>query len=608
VKEIGVLFKSPVIRYNLNNRAIKLYSWIAINYKMKEIGFFTLVLHSHLPYVLSHGRWPHGTDWLNEATAETYIPLLNVFNRLIREGMSPKATIGLTPVLTEMLAHPSFKDEFSSYLGQKIEATENDIKEFEDLGQSPMARLARMWEGFYKDIERDFNEVYGQNLVKAFRDLQDGGHIEIITCAATHGYLPLLSQDTSIHVQIRQALAGYERHYGRRPRGIWLPECAYRPGYRWAPPIDTGKKVEPYPRKGIEEFLSENHIEYFFIDSHLLRGGKAMGVYLDRFEALQQLWKRFEDQYKPLPEDTERSPYKVYWVGTSRGKMPVAIFTRDPKTGLQVWSGEWGYPGDGNYLDFHKKRFPGGLRYWKVTNARADLADKEEYIPENVQPRILEQAHHFKELVKMTLKEHRATTGEAGVVVSPYDSELLGHWWFEGPEWLYHTIRGLCQDGEVRLVTAGEYLDRVRPREVIALPEGSWGEGGYHWIWFNHMNQWTWRHIYGAEEEMMELAREYGDKKGDGVLQAILKQAAIELLLLQASDWQFLISTFSAKDYAEMRVVRHYEDFKRLASLARRKGKGEVLKEGDSHFLEFCQKRDDIFPDMDISWFKDEGS
>lgn len=573
---------------------------------MKKIGSFTFVLHSHLPYVLSHGRWPHGTDWLNEAAAETYIPLLNIFHRLISEGISPKVTLGLTPVLTEMLASQSFKTEFKAYLGQKLEAAGKDITEFETLGQPDFVRVAKMWRDFYRNIYKDFVEKYEQNLVRAFAELQNQGHIEIITCGATHGYFPLLSQDISIQAQVKQAVASYKRHFGKQPRGIWLPECAYRPGYKWSPPVDTGKKKESYNRKGVEEFLSENRIEYFFIDAHLLKGGKAIGVYLDRFDALQNLWARFSEQYKPLPENAEKTPHKTYWVGSaSKDKMPVAIFTRDSKTGLQVWSGEWGYPGDGNYLDFHKKRFPGGMKYWRVTGAKADLADKEKYVPEAAYARIGEQANHFKELIKANLSEHLNSRSEPGIVVSPYDAELFGHWWFEGPEWLYSVIKAVHADGSVDLVTAGEYLDKQRPTEVISLPEGSWGEGGYHWIWLNEMNQWTWKHIYEAEEEMIKLARQYGDKKDDALLQDILKQAARELLILEASDWQFLISTFSAKDYAEARIVRHYEDFKRLAEIARIKGKGSELSENDRNFLDMCQKRDDLFPDIDIAWFKE---
>jgi 1,4-alpha-glucan branching enzyme len=511
---------------------------------VKKLGSYSLVLHAHLPYVLSHGTWPHGTDWLNEAAAETYIPLLNVFNRLKDEGISPKVTVGLTPVLTEMLASGEFKEEFKVYLNQKKVAAGNDIDEFTRIGEAHMAEVARMWLDFYGRCYTDFTERYGGDLVGAYRRLQDEGHIEIITSGATHGYFPLLSEDTSIQAQVKQGISSYRRHFGKDPVGIWLPECAYRPSYNWARPECGGETRKPYLRKGIEEFLSENGIKYFFIDSHLLKGGQAIGVYLDRFEDLKALWSRFEEQYKPLPEDTEKTPYKVYWVGAKvEGRGPVAVFTRDPKTGLQVWSGEWGYPGDRNYLDFHKKRFPGGLKYWKVTDVMADLADKGPYSPENAYARIPENAGHFKELIKENLRDHLESTGQQGIVVSPYDAELFGHWWFEGPEWIYHVIKYLYLDGGVRLTTAGGYLASIRPMEVITLPEGSWGEGGYHWIWLNDMNKWTWKHVYEAEEKMQELASRYGERKEDTELQDILKQAARELMLLESSDWQFLSSS-----------------------------------------------------------------
>lgn len=569
-----------------------------------KIGSFTFVLHSHLPYVLSHGRWPHGTDWLNEASAETYIPLLNVFNRLTTEGISPKVTLGLTPILTEMLASDSFKAEFKAYLGQKLEAAKNDIAEFEKMGQPDYLAVARMWLEFYRNTYKDFVETYNQNIISAFAQLQKNGHIEIITCGATHGYFPLLSRDESIQAQIKQAVSSYVRHYGKNPRGIWLPECAYRPRYEWEQPVMTKQDAKPYMRKGVEEFLSENRIEYFFIDSHLLKGGKAIGVYLDRFDALKSLWMRAEEHYKPLSENHERTPHSIYWVGQISGdRMPVAVFTRDTKTGLQVWSGEHGYPGDPFYLDFHKKRFPSGLRYWQVTDSKADMVDKTQYIPIKAFSRIPEHAMHFKELVKTTLIEYKKKSGNKGIVVSPYDAELFGHWWFEGPEWLYQVLKFLHTDNETDVVTAGEYLDRAKPIYSVSLPEGSWGEGGYHWIWLNGKNQWTWKHIYEAEDEMVELAKRFSDKKEDSVLQDILKQAGRELLILESSDWQFLISTLAAKDYAEMRVVRHYDDFKRLARMAWKRGKGEDLNKEDLNFLEYCQKRDNVFPDIDVKWY-----
>ena len=562
-------------------------------------GYFTFVLHSHLPYVLGHGRWPHGTDWLNEAAAETYIPLLMVCNRLAAKGISPKFTIGISPVLCEQLAHRSFIDEFKDYLEQKIEAAGADATEFYRTGQNEYHDLARMWEDYYKEIKSTFNDRYNNDLIGEFRRLQDEGHIEIITCAATHGYLPLLSQDISCQVQVKTARASYKRHFGREPRGIWLPECAYRPSYEWSPPVKIKGLADSYPRKGVEEFLSENGLEYFFVDSATLKGGKAIGVYVDRFEALKTLWGVFEKQYVPRDEDEEKSPQNVYLVGSKEGKMPVGVFTRDPESSLQVWSGEWGYPGDGNYLDFHKKRFPGGHRYWKVTSAKSDLADKQIYNPNWINGRIEENASHFVNLVKNILRGHYESTGAPGILVAPFDSELFGHWWFEGPRFLEKAIEKLGSDDEIGLSTASEYYDLSKPSKIVSLPEGSWGEGGYHYIWFNEWTEWTWKHIYEDELKMIELGKRYANA---GELEKrIIAQAGRELLLLSASDWQFLISTWAARDYAETRIAAHHEAFKRLAEMADR---SDSLSDGEREYLADLEKRDDIFPDFDPRWFE----
>lgn len=566
------------------------------------VGSFTFVLHSHLPYVLSHGRWPHGTDWLNEATAETYIPLLDVFYQLVAEGVSPKVTLGITPILSEQLADLSFKEEFRGYLETKIQSAQEDIEYFTRVKDEARAPLANDWREYYSKILHHFTDKYHQDLIGAFRRLQEAGHIEIITCAATHGYLPLLAEDACVQAQIKQGVATYKRHYGRQPQGIWLPECAYRPRYPWKPPVD-GEGVAPYPRKGVEEFLSENGIEYFLIDSHLLRGGKAIGVYLDRFEALEKLWGQFEKGYQPRAEEPDKNPYEIYLVSSSPGgKKPVAVFTRDPKTGLQVWSGEHGYPGNGYYLDFHKKHFPGGHRYWRVTDTKADLACKKVYEPQRIEEIIREQAGHFKEMAKAILLAHKKEKGAPGIITAPYDAELFGHWWFEGPRWIYWVLKWMSQDPELKLVTCGEYLDKNPSRQVISIPEGSWGEGGFHWIWINDWNSWTWKHIYQAEKMMMEIAREFWPPK-DEKMEAIIKQLGRELLLLESSDWQFLISTWSARDYAEMRVSQHWDDFVRLHDMARKYSRGQWVDPGEWEFLGILEKRDKIFPEINPQWW-----
>jgi 1,4-alpha-glucan branching enzyme len=564
------------------------------------VGRFTFVLHTHLPYVLGHGKWPHGTDWLHEASAECYVPLLRVFNRLAAEGIKPAVTIGLTPVLCEQLAHPEFADQFDDYLQQKIDASANDAAAFAKTDDSKLA-LAQMWLDYYTGIKRDFDAVYGRSLIGAFRRLQDEGFVEIITCAATHGYLPLLGNDTAVRAQVKTGVETYKKHFGRAPAGIWLPECAYRPSYEWTHPVDfAGKRT--FVRAGVEEVLYENDISYFVVDSHLLEGGKAIGAYIDRFDALKRLWGQFEKSYTHI-EGAPKSPQKTYLVSSRGGPKVAAILTRDAHTALQVWSGEWGYPGDGHYLDFHKKHFPGGNRYWRVTSAKADLGDKLEYVPADVDARLRENAGHFKDRVKATLTKYRQATGEAGVLVAPFDTELFGHWWFEGPEFIYYVCKWIAQDPDLTPATGAEIMRSNPPTEIISIPEGSWGEGGYHFIWLNEWTSWTWKHVYEAEDKMVELARRYA-AGADDLMHRLLKQLARELLLLEASDWQFLISTWSARDYAEARLTIHSDAFKRLAAVVDHYGRTRTIAAAERNYLEDLEGRDSPF-DVDPRWWAD---
>jgi 1,4-alpha-glucan branching enzyme len=324
-----------------------------------------------------------------------------------------------------------------------------------------------------------------------------------------------------------------------------------------------------------------------------------VGVYVDRFDALKTLWGKFEEQYRPRPEDEEKNPLSAYLVGGKEGMAPVAVFTRHSDSSLQVWSGEWGYPGDGHYLDFHKKRFPGGHRYWKVTSAKSDLADKEVYDPERIPERLEENSSHFVKLVTDYLVDNYRANNETGILISPFDSELFGHWWFEGPGFLQRVLEKLNRSDDIGLCTAGEYLDMKKPSRVVSLPEGSWGEGGYHYIWLNEWTEWTWKHVYEAELKMKRLAARF--KKAGNLEKRIITQAARELMLLSSSDWQFLISTWSARDYAESRIVAHYDAFLRLHDMAERT---DNLSEGELTYLVDLERRDDIFHDIDPLWFE----
>jgi len=555
---------------------------------------FALVLHTHLPMVVNHGRWPHGSDWLNEATFECYLPLLEVAHRLVGDGISPKWTLNLSPVLTEQLASPEFQKELAFYHENVRRACAEGREHFKKTGASEYLGLCDFWEEHYERMW-ELHRRIGGDIPGTFAELQRGGHVEIITCGATHGYLPLLSRDESIHMQLRTAVATHKRHFGVAPRGIWLPECAYRPRYEWTPPTGRGRGRDRRMRPGIEELLAMHGLEYFVADSHLVAAGAPVFLYRDYIPARKEM----PEPSPAIPVNEARSPYAPYRVASRGGNGSAIAFIRDPKTTLQVWSRDHGYPGDYAYLEFHKKHFPGGLRFWRITDSKGDLGTKILYDPKLAAEKAGLQASHFAGLVRETSEAATKADGRPALICSPYDAELFGHWWFEGPVWLEHVARDMARAG-VTPVTLGEALTIVPPRATLSLPEGSWGEGGDHRVWLNRETEWTWDRVYSAEAEWVEhLAAGVG---GHPDLARVLAQATRELLLLEASDWQFLITTGAARDYAERRVAEHYAEFKRLSEMANTLRGGEPLSVEAANTLRRLEREDFVFPDLDPAW------
>ena len=549
------------------------------------LGSVVFVLHTHLPWVLGHGRWPHGEDWLYEAAGECYLPVLRFLRRLQAEGRKAHLTIGITPVLAEMLAAPRFRQGLEMYLDERRDLADRDSDAFRREGDAHGALLAGQWSTFYRDAKRDFLETYAGDIIGAFRDLQDRGRIEILTSAATHGYLPLLARDESLEGQVRTGVAAYRRHFRREPRGIWLPECAYRPASDWSRPVGPPRRS---PRPGIETFLARHGLRFFFVDTHLVAGGVPLGSYEDRFA---------EPRLDAAGPPSGLSPNDVH--GIAAGRRRLAVFARDPRSSVQVWSADHGYPGDGAYLEFHRKRGQGGLRYWRITDRRLPLDAKISYDPGAAAERVRAHAAHFAGLVRDTLREHADKTGRPGVVVAPFDTELFGHWWFEGPSWLEAVLRDLETD--VAVVTASEHLEARRPRFSVQLPEGSWGQGGHHWVWLNDDTSWVWERVYRAEDDFLEAARASGRERSP-VVRRILGQLARELLLLEASDWPFLITTGAARDYAEGRAAFHADAFDRLRGCLAVALRGS-LTAADEAWLADLETRDSPFPDVDPDWW-----
>lgn len=554
-------------------------------------GAFTFVLHSHLPYCRMAGRWPHGEEWLHEAASETYLPLLNALYDLKEGGYPIKLTIGLTPVLAEQLADPLVLDHFEIYLEQHIEAAKSDIERFQKADESHLEHLAVFYRDWYGNTLDTFRDRFGRDIVGAFKKLQDEGYLEIITSAATHGYLPLLSRDSSVYGQLKAGVESYQRLFGRTPRAVWLPECAYRPAFY------TEADGERYYKPGIEEFLAEMDIACFFSETHTIEGGLPVGKAAGDAVGYGDVPKRIAVPLPDYVEPTAKTTYQPYYVAGGRGEgaySPVAVMGRNNRTGMQVWSADWGYPGDYDYLEFHKKDGVSGLRYWRVTGARVDLGQKDYYHPDWAAYKVGEHSRHFAWLVDDLVSRYHEESGEFGLIASNYDTELFGHWWFEGIYWMREVLRILSQSEAVELTTASDYLEEHPPEDVLALPEGSWGTGGGHWTWDNHETRWMWEPIHEAERRMEKLVAQHPAAQGN--LAAVLNQAARELLLMQSSDWPFLVTTGQAREYAIIRFSEHLDRFNRLADIAE-------TGQSDPTLVAELYERDKLFPNIDYRWF-----
>ena len=553
-----------------------------------SLGYFTFVLHSHLPYVRLAGRWPHGEEMLHQAIAETYMPLLNALYDLKAEGYHPQMTIGLTPILLEQLADDDVRNHFDMYLEERLTLIEADIGRFAEADEPHMLYLARFYHGWYSDIRDSFRDRYQRDLVGAFRVLEQEGNLDIITSAATHAYLPLMSRDSTLYGQLETGANAYWQRLGTAPRGIWLPECGYRPPYL------EGESYRP----GVEEFLADLNLQYFFTDTHAIRGGRLVGKMAgDVAGPYGGLPKRklvqAEDE-RPLA--TDRTTMRPYYVRAAK----VAVYGRNERTGLQVWSANQGYPGDFLYREFHRKDAASGMQYWRITSATAGLGEKELYDPVPAFEQVKTHAAHFVEIVRDELSAFAATSRTPGIVVSAYDTELFGHWWFEGVAWLKEVLQLMEKNEDIALTTARSYLDEYPPDEVIDLPESSWGEGGGHWTWMNPETEWIWPLVHHAERRMEQLVAHLPEATGE--IAEVMAQAARELVLLEASDWPFLISTGQAKEYAIGRFQQHLARFNALTSMAER---GTELKPSDREFLKAAEEMDDPFPTIDYHAFKE---
>ena len=521
------------------------------------LGYLCLVLHAHLPFV-RHPEYEDflEEDWLYEAITETYIPLLEVFDGLERDGVDWRMTMSVSPTLAAMLADPLLQQRYLRHLDNLLALA---VKELERTRYQPEFHgLAQMYHQRFSRCREVFVNQYQNNLVNGFRRFFDSGKLELITCAATHGYMPLMVvNDRARWAQIELGCREFARHFGRRPQGIWLPECGYAPG--------------------VDEMLRDAGLRYFFMDTH--------GILFA----------------EPRPRFGVYAPILC-------PKSGVATLGRDAESSKQVWSAVEGYPGDFNYRDFYRDvgfdldyeyvkphlhttgiRSLLGIKYHKITG-RTD--DKEPYDPRVAMERAADHAGNF-----MFNREKQvewlagSMSGRPALIVAPYDAELFGHWWFEGPDWINFLLRKMHHDQQtIKTITVPEYLDRHSQVQVAQPTMSSWGYKGYSEVWCESSNDWIYRHLHEAADRMVELAR--GNPEPDALRRRALNQAARELLLAQSSDWAFIMKTGTMVEYAQDRTRVHINNFNHLYDSLTR----NAIDEG---WLSEIERRHNLFPDID---------
>jgi 1,4-alpha-glucan branching enzyme len=532
---------------------------------------FVLVLHMHVPHVMRHGRWPHGSDWLMEAVVDSYLPLIDVADRLATGGEAEQvdapATVNVTPIVAAQLRDPLFPIELRRFLEQRLDACDADERDLESKGERELADVVRHWRAWYFARAAQFEALDG-DLVAALDRLQRAGRIELMSSAATHGFLPLLARDESIRLQLLVGREQHERFFGRAPAGCWLPECAYRPRGTWAPLPD----VTPRLRTGIESHLEDTGYRFTVVDAHLARAGQPL------------------DAYRPADRTRERqidrSPYGNYSIGAGRQGGAVRALVRDPIATRQVWSRDGGYPGAAPYREFHKLRFPGGLQLWSVTGSSVSLGDKRPYRSSVALDEARSHARHFAEVLGEVA---RGSHPGDGVLVAPFDAELFGHWWFEGPEFLAEMYRALRAIPAVRPVTASTHIDRTTGTP-LDLPAGSWGRDGDFGFWLNDATASMWRRMWALEERFWNAAPHALERGAH----TVLAQAARSLLLAQSSDWEFMISAGEVADYGEARFSMHATDAETLVDALERGEESESV----GRLVDALAERDAVFPNV----------
>lgn len=503
-------------------------------------GCFCLLLHAHLPFV----RHPEDDDfleerWFYEAMTECYLPLVQIMEGWLRDDVDFRIAMTITPPLAAMLNDELLNVRFAKYLDRLIALAEREMDRTRAMPE--FHPTAKMYHARFLECRKTYAERWGGRLLRAFREIAATGKLEIIGCSATHGFLPLLNiQPEIVRAQVAVGAQSHRELIGSSPRGMWNAECGYYPG--------------------LDAVLAREGVEYFFTDTHGI-------LYAD-----------------------QRPNYGVF--APVRCPSGVVAMGRDPETSRAVWSAEQGYPGDNRYREFYRDigfdldpeqlgeclpksgvRVSTGIKYHRVTGRGTALAAKKPYDPEAASRVATLHAQNFA-FNRRQQAEYLGVimSPKAPVIFTPYDAELFGHWWYEGPMFLDRMMRTLCEgdrsNAAVVPTTPSECIERAGALQTTTPAYSSWGEQGFAGVWVEPANDWIYRPLHRAGEAMIALAGEHANTS-DPLVRRALNQMGRELLLAQSSDWAFIMKTGTTVEYAVRRTRGHLQAVADLSAQVR---------------------------------------
>lgn len=486
-------------------------------------SYLCLIFHTHLPFVRNVAAPVLEENWLFEAIHESYLPLLQMLDRWQNENIRGKITFSLTPTLCAMLQDDLLQSRISARIKKARELSEKEITRHKNHPQ--LLTLAEHYQQHFANIDDYYHRVIQRDLIARFRHHAHQERIEIIASCATHAVLPLLADVSSMMRQINIGIQAHQHYLAKTPTGFWLPECAYTP--------QCGK------------FLHNAGIKYTMVGSHAF-------LYA-----------------------TPRPPCGVY--APTKTPEGIIVLARDHECSAQVWNAKTGYPSNGQYREFYrdlgwdgdddylrdyfaveKTRHDLGFKYHRVTG-EVDLAHKDFYSPKNAQAQVKIHAQDFVDQRYAQSSRLREQLNFTPIITAPYDTELFGHWWYEGVDFIDHVVR-LSENSALKIVTPNEVLNEASATITPAV--STWG--GYFYTWLNGENDWLYPQLFSAQKIYQDVEQTPTVNEWQTRLR---QQMLCELLLAQASDWSFILTTRTVPNYARQQITTHLQNFHQLHQL-----------------------------------------